>query len=102
MPPAVMLGGPGNDDLTLLITNPGTGLTINNFLDGGFGIDDCTRTTNVIGVDMRRDQVSELARRASEGLGEKTLAARRANGGQGLKRGTGQGKMSPFHVSGPL
>jgi hypothetical protein len=57
MPPAVMLGGPGNDDLAMLITNFGTGLTINNFLDGGTGSDDCMRTTNVIGVDCERDQV---------------------------------------------
>jgi hypothetical protein len=57
MPPAVMLGGPGNDDLTMLITNLGTGLTINNFLDGGSGTNSCVRTTNVIAVDCQRDQV---------------------------------------------
>lgn len=57
MPPVVVFGDAGNDDLTLLITNFGTGLTLNNLLDGGSGFDEGMRTTNVIGISLERDRV---------------------------------------------
>lgn len=57
MQPAALLGGSGNDDLTMLIGNFGTGLTLNNLLDGGGGFDVATRTTNVITVAVSEDNI---------------------------------------------
>jgi hypothetical protein len=50
-------GGRGNDNLTFIIHNRGTGFAANQQLNGGGGFDTATRTTNVIAQDVQIDNV---------------------------------------------
>jgi hypothetical protein len=55
--PSTLKGGPGNDFLTFIVHNRGTGFAANQMLDGGGGFDTATRTNNVIVSDVVIDHV---------------------------------------------
>jgi hypothetical protein len=55
--PSSVVGGPGPDQLTFLVHNPGTASSNNQTLDGGFGFDRCVRTTNVVVLNCEADTV---------------------------------------------
>jgi hypothetical protein len=57
MPPALLSGGPGNDNLTLIIDNHGIGQSNNSIIDGGSGFNADTRTTNVLSFNCQSDTV---------------------------------------------
>src|SRR5262245_21332593 len=55
--PSRVGGGAGNDNLTFIIRNRGTGFSANQLLDGGSGFDRCQRTTDVISINCEIDEV---------------------------------------------
>jgi hypothetical protein len=55
--PSELRGGPGNDNLTFVVHNPGTASANDNTLDGGGGLNSDTRTTNVVSFNCANDTI---------------------------------------------
>jgi hypothetical protein len=55
--PSRVGGAAGNDQLTFIIRNRGTGFSGNQLLDGGSGFDRCQRTNDVISINCEIDEV---------------------------------------------